>query len=540
MDGDAVAGRYRLERKAYSGQCLSSYVARDELSDTEVEVDVLDLERAALPVPRERLREILDSSSRIDCPYASRLLSWFEEDGELYLVRERERGAPLSELLEVTGCLPPAQALEVVEALVEAMAVAYGAGLYYLGLNPGQVFVDPQGLPRLARAGYGWILEESEPLEAARACAFRAPETDGGREGTRTSDVYSLACMVELMLPGEEISGRLRSLLDRAREPLAANRPSSPRLILEAMREGERRGSSPEEQGDDEEAAPGGWDGEPERPRRAASVRWVEERRGRRSGGWRRRAAYIVCGGLFLWVAYAALAGMLGGRREQGGGDCGVGKPAEVALPDLRGMSLEEAREALSEMGLSCSVRQTPSRLWAAGRVMAQEPAGGALLSPGDEVLLVVSWPAEDVEGESADRGEQGSGEVSGDSADSTATPAGMTSAGNDGTKALPPSGWTESGRRARGGSPPVAVAHLSSARGPAPLCVRMDAGASSDPDGDIVRYVWRCEDGAVLEGATVQHVFDPGVIPSRFQVVLEVYDSRGLSDSTSLTVEVY
>jgi len=67
-----------------------------------------------------------------------------------------------------------------------------------------------------------------------------------------------------------------------------------------------------------------------------------------------------------------------------------------------------------------------------------------------------------------------------------------------------------------------------------------MDATGSFDPDGDILRYLWSCGDGTVLEGATAQHVYDPGVIPARFQVTLQVFDSRGRSDSACLVVEVY
>lgn len=71
-------------------------------------------------------------------------------------------------------------------------------------------------------------------------------------------------------------------------------------------------------------------------------------------------------------------------------------------------------------------------------------------------------------------------------------------------------------------------------------MYVSMDGGASFDPDGDIVRYVWHCGDGTVIEGARAQHVYDPAVIPARFRVVLEVYDGGGLHDSSALTLEVY
>lgn len=88
--------------------------------------------------------------------------------------------------------------------------------------------------------------------------------------------------------------------------------------------------------------------------------------------------------------------------------------------------------------------------------------------------------------------------------------------------------------------APPRALPILSARSGPAPLYVVLDGSRSYDPDGSIVRYVWYCGDGTVLEGGVAQHVYDPAVIPARFQVVLEVFDRDGLSHSSAVTLEVY
>ena len=87
---------------------------------------------------------------------------------------------------------------------------------------------------------------------------------------------------------------------------------------------------------------------------------------------------------------------------------------------------------------------------------------------------------------------------------------------------------------------PPRSIPTLSTRGGPAPLYVVMDGSNSYDPDGGIARFVWHCGDGIVLEGVTAQHVYDPQVIPARYQVVLQVFDSDGLSHSSAVTVEVY
>lgn len=58
---------------------------------------------------------------------------------------------------------------------------------------------------------------------------------------------------------------------------------------------------------------------------------------------------------------------------------------------------------------------------------------------------------------------------------------------------------------------------------------LRFDASASTDPDGEIIRYTWDFGDGNSAEGPVVTHRYtNPGV----YQVSLTVFDDTGLDDS--------
>ncbi len=532
MNGEWLENRYRLIEKTFTGKAWSSFRARDTVLGTEVEVDILFVETERLPVSRERMREILNASLRVRGPHASPLFAWGEEQGHFYMVREAVAGSSLAEVLGHTGSLPATQALEVIRAAVEVLSEAYGAGLCYLGLNPGQILVDAFGKPRILRVGYGWILEECEELEAARVSSYRAPETDGGREGSRTSDVFALAVMVGEIIPeGLETEG-LRLLLERATDPLSRRRPSSPRLLLEELEavldpEGQEGTPAADVRGE----TPLSRTGEADWDFSENDFTQPEEPVGKRPPLRIRRIIQMLAGGVAVWALFAAVSGLLGG-----GKDDAERSPSKVeeslTLPDLQGMTVEEAVETLEEMGLNHATREAPSRLWSKGTVVAQEPEPGTVLAAGDTVLLVISKGVEEaVEStRESDAGEQ-------------PTVSQPTSENDrDESPPLPASGRTApaSPMGPARESAPCAVASLSVRNGPAPLYVRMDGDRSTDADGDIVRYRWDCGDGTVLEGKTVQHVYDPPVIPSRFLVVLEVFDSRGHVGRASVTVEVY
>ncbi len=84
---------------------------------------------------------------------------------------------------------------------------------------------------------------------------------------------------------------------------------------------------------------------------------------------------------------------------------------------------------------------------------------------------------------------------------------------------------------------PPTAAFSTAPQSGPAPLAVRFDAGASTDPDGDALTYGWDFGDGSPPgSGVVVDHLF---AAPGRYTVLLTVSDGRGGSATATKKVLV-
>jgi glucose/arabinose dehydrogenase len=87
------------------------------------------------------------------------------------------------------------------------------------------------------------------------------------------------------------------------------------------------------------------------------------------------------------------------------------------------------------------------------------------------------------------------------------------------------------------GNRTPIAVASATPTSGLAPLRVNFSGAGSSDPDGDILRYIWDFGDGSpTQEGSTVTHTY---LRDGPFRAVLTVDDGRGGSASAGVSITV-
>ncbi|MGB1252657.1 MAG: putative Ig domain-containing protein, partial [Candidatus Promineifilaceae bacterium] len=85
-------------------------------------------------------------------------------------------------------------------------------------------------------------------------------------------------------------------------------------------------------------------------------------------------------------------------------------------------------------------------------------------------------------------------------------------------------------------GIAPTAQIDASPTIGFAPLNVSLDAGNSSDSDGEIVTYQWDLGDGTSASGTTVNHSYgSPGV----YHAVLTIVDNDGRTDTATVQITI-
>ena len=86
---------------------------------------------------------------------------------------------------------------------------------------------------------------------------------------------------------------------------------------------------------------------------------------------------------------------------------------------------------------------------------------------------------------------------------------------------------------------PPVAVATATPTTGPAPLTVTFDGSGSNDPDGDTLSYAWDLDGDGAFDDSTAAQPTYTYTATGTYTATLRVTDSRGASDTDSVTITV-
>ncbi len=342
--GTPFAG-YVLEDALGRGAFGVVYRARQQRPRREVAIKVIAARDARLV---ERFEREVDALAALSHPSIVTIFESGLVDGHLFYAMELLPGGSLREALR-HGPLPPAEAIEHVATVAEALHAAHQAGILHRDIKPSNVLLSADGRAKLADFGVARPLDGGSSLTETGAVvgtpAYVAPEQlgAGGGAADRRSDVYALGVLLFELLTGrppfagESPAELYRRILEEPPPSARAVDRSVPvaadRVLLRAM------AKAPED-----------------RPATALDVA-----RALRSGGVPAAGSAGRAGGSFVTVAVIAAvalaaaasgaAAMVMSGRDRSGGGASVPR-APAALTATERLARREARAA---------ARSTPS-----------------------------------------------------------------------------------------------------------------------------------------------------------------------------------
>jgi len=446
---EVVDGRYTLVERIGSGGMADVWRARDSELDRDVALKVLHENFARDKEFVERFRREASSAAGLQHPNVVSVFDRGTHEDSYFIAMECVEGSSLRDL--INRGLEPSEAIEVTRQVLSAAGFAHERGIVHRDLKPLNVLIDRAGRIRvtdfgIARAGGSEITQTGSVMGTAQ---YLSPEQAQGLDVTPASDVYSIGIMLFEMLTGRVpfegdnvVAVAMKQVGEEPPLPSLLNPAVYPALddvVLRALaKDPAERYSSAAEMTAALDAA----EADPERgghTQRFAAL--VAEERGERSSSRRwwwvgALLALLLIGGALAFfltrqdlVAVPVVTGQTEAEAiielQEAGFDSDVDErelevpegevveqdprgeteaergstvtiivstgPGTVAVPQLSGRPLAEAKKQLQDLGFLTEVARQPSSSVDAGRVIGTDPSATTNLEVGETVTLNVS-----------------------------------------------------------------------------------------------------------------------------------------------------
>lgn len=404
--GETLSHRYRLVSRIAGGGMGDVYRGHDLLLDRRVAVKVLQPSLAADQELVARFRMEARAAARLSHPNIVAVFDWGSDDEQTYyMVMEYVAGTDLRDLLVGSGVLHPAQAAEIMAFVCEALAAAHVHGVVHRDVKPENVLIARDGTVKVADFGIAAVADYERTVPGGTITGtlrYLSPEQARGEDATLASDIWGAGAVLSELLTGKPpLQGAGDDLLRRRAEEPPVPPSSFDPTIPEAMDEIVLKACAVEPA--DRFATAGemahalrraSWRSLPEAPALNSLLTDVTgeirlpdlEPTSFEGRSARKKKRGIKVGRLA--IVLAVVAALAFGAWK---GVSAFMAPQQVDVPDVKGLTLQEARSVASEWDLEIVVtKRRPHLKVAEGAIIRQEPRDGQL-EEGSSIDVVVS-----------------------------------------------------------------------------------------------------------------------------------------------------
>ena len=416
-----LSDRYELGETLGFGGMSEVHYARDLLLHRDVAVKVLRADLARDPSFYLRFRREAQNAAKLNHPTIVQVFDTGEaetDEGPLpFIVMEYVEGETLRDILRANGPVAPRQAMTWMADVAAAMDFSHRNGIVHRDMKPANVMIDKSGAVKVMDFGIARAMSDTSATMTQTSAVmgtaqYLSPEQARGIKVDPRSDIYSMGCVLFELLTGEppftgdspvavahqhvhedppwpshvkpEIPRELDSVVLKAMSKnkdnryqsaadlradlikvLAGGKPSAPLLLSDEERTefidtGPRKAMRADTGGTHRRE-----DGDAEPPRR----------RSRKLMFGAVAAVLLLLAVLFVfWAPWSS------------------DSARQVAVPDVAGLSAQDAQAALTKAGFQVKILDEPSTTIDAGHATHTAPGGdNVLAAEGSEVTLYIS-----------------------------------------------------------------------------------------------------------------------------------------------------
>ncbi len=411
MVGKVLAGRYELIEKIAEGGMARVYRGRDLVLKRTIAVKVLKDQMSGDAAFLRRFEREAQSAAALSHPHIVNMYDVGEQEGTNYMVMEYVDGINLKQYIREKGRLPAHEAINIAKQIAEALEQAHAAGVVHRDIKPQNILFSRKGKVKvtdfgIAIAGDGVTVTAGDQIIGS--VQYISPEQARGEIAGKQSDLYSLGIVLYEMVTGKvpfsgesQVAVAMKHIQEEIVPPrrIVSDIPEAlERIILKAVQKdsAERYTSAAEfledlfyaeEKGITRVASQrnsynNSYDEEDDfilRPQAGLSGNNNRSEKKPRNWKWLKvLLVLIILGGLLGTGAHYVSSYLF---------------LPEIAIPDVKGLSQNEAQNVLREEGLipDPDVSYIYDDEITVGNVVKTEPPQGRLVRQDREVKIFVS-----------------------------------------------------------------------------------------------------------------------------------------------------
>ena len=419
--GQLINDRYEIIRSIGEGGMANVYLAQDTILDRKVAVKILRGDLAEDEKFVRRFQREAISASSLNDPNIVEVYDVGEDDGKYFIVMEYVQGLTLKQLIKKRGSLTLPEVVDIMLQLTSAVAHAHESYIIHRDIKPQNVIILEDGRVKIMDFGIAVALNAGEFTQTNSVMGtvyYIPPEQANGGAATIKSDIYSLGILMYELVTGHvpfKGDNPVEVAIKHMNEPIPSiceYDPEMPQsienIILRASAKNPRnRYESAWEMHEDLETAldkerfnepkvvykypeKGFDDDDKPLPRGGRVARNAENEETKKDK--RMNKALIILGTIVGVLIAALLFVFILWPRISSGSD--------VEIPDVQGMTVEQAQNALEDDGLEVEkkTKEEASDDVDEGKVIGTDPDIGESVKEGTKVTLIVSTGSEKIE----------------------------------------------------------------------------------------------------------------------------------------------
>jgi serine/threonine protein kinase len=203
--GTVLSGRYEIIELVSEGGMAMVYKARCRMLDRIVAVKILKDEYSSDLNFVQKFKTEGLAAAQLSHPNIVNIFDVGQEEDVYYIVMEFIEGETLKEYIQREAPLPVEQAITIATMICDGLQHAHEKGIIHRDIKPHNIIITETGIVKVADFGIAKAISKKTITYGGNIVGsvhYIAPEQARGEPVTRTTDIYSLGCVIYEMLTG--------------------------------------------------------------------------------------------------------------------------------------------------------------------------------------------------------------------------------------------------------------------------------------------------------------------------------------------------